>query len=891
MAKAPINVSINGDYNDKDIKRAMKDLASLQKDAGNTESGFSKLGKSAIGLGAAMGIGFAGVQTLANVLGDSIAEAQEAIKVNAATAQIIKATGAAANVTADQVADLSQHISEQIAVDDELIQTSANLILTFKNVRNEGTGLAAVFDRTVLAAQDLAAAGFGDAESAAKMLGKALNDPEKGLTALSRAGVTFTQQQKDQIGTLIEGGDVLKAQQLILAEVESQVGGVAGATATGIDKFNVYFANLKEELGLALLPFINALISGAIPAIKAVSEGIKNSTAFVQENKTALIIATTAVASLTAAMLLNRIGGIAFALQYAAHTVVMGTYTLAANVARIATITLTAAMRALPFALVITGLAAVVAGLVNYQNKTNATRPTTTAQERALKDVGFGAAYAAARIANTSEETLLLREQQVKLKGALSGTVTSALSAGDAITSRLIPATYGAEEAADQASFSYLKLYETLWNTARIARQVASDLANTSGTVTSAISEGVQLGGSPVWQKMAEGYGAVDKAAKGASGSAGAVNKELDQLSDKKQRRMDALRDLADSAKQAMMDMRESVYSTMSSWLDLGTALDTYKARQTLVTETLKALEEQRRSMTEASTQDQKDKLQELADAHERAKGAAASGAQSIVAEFNEQAKKFGEFGAKLQELLRAGLNKTSFMQIISMGYERGGEVVDSYLKGNTSELVRQTNSTMAEYDKLSQSIAEESSRAFYQAGLQSALALLKAFTAALGKGGSARREMKAIIKDLEKELQINITSNVATPGGGTSSFAPSAPAASQSGFVPFIDQNWGTGDPFAGGIAGLEAYAGLAGFGFGAFANGGLVKGPMLGLVGEAGPELIVPLDKVGRMGGTSINLTVNAGMGTNGAEVGRQVIDAIAAYERRNGRVYVSA
>ena len=177
MAKAPINVTISGDYNDKDIKRAMKDLQSLMKDGGKTESSFASLGKSAIGLGAAIGVGFAGFQSLTSFLSDSIAEAQEAIKVNAATAQIIKQTGNAANVTADQVADLSQRLSEQIAVDDELIQQSANLILTFKNIANQGEGLNAIFDRTVLAAQDLAAAGFGDAESAAKMLGKALLDP------------------------------------------------------------------------------------------------------------------------------------------------------------------------------------------------------------------------------------------------------------------------------------------------------------------------------------------------------------------------------------------------------------------------------------------------------------------------------------------------------------------------------------------------------------------------------------------------------------------------------------------------------------------------------------------------------------------------------------------
>jgi hypothetical protein len=41
----------------------------------------------------------------------------------------------------------------------------------------------------------------------------------------------------------------------------------------------------------------------------------------------------------------------------------------------------------------------------------------------------------------------------------------------------------------------------------------------------------------------------------------------------------------------------------------------------------------------------------------------------------------------------------------------------------------------------------------------------------------------------------------------------------------------------------------------------------------------------------GSSINLTVNAGMGTNGAEVGRQIVDALKQYERRNGPVYASA
>jgi TP901 family phage tail tape measure protein len=79
--------------------------------------------------------------------------------------------------------------------------------------------------------------------------------------------------------------------------------------------------------------------------------------------------------------------------------------------------------------------------------------------------------------------------------------------------------------------------------------------------------------------------------------------------------------------------------------------------------------------------------------------------------------------------------------------------------------------------------------------------------------------------------------------------------------------------------------------------AVGGIVTRPTLALVGEAGPEAVLPLTgrnaaAAGIGGGTTtININVNAGMGTNGAEVGRQIADALKAYERRNGAVYVAA
>ena len=72
--------------------------------------------------------------------------------------------------------------------------------------------------------------------------------------------------------------------------------------------------------------------------------------------------------------------------------------------------------------------------------------------------------------------------------------------------------------------------------------------------------------------------------------------------------------------------------------------------------------------------------------------------------------------------------------------------------------------------------------------------------------------------------------------------------------------------------------------------AEGGIVTKPTLAVVGEAGAEAVIPLSKAGSLGGTSINLTVNAGMGTDGAEVGQQIVTALQAWSRQNGSIPIT-
>jgi hypothetical protein len=233
-----------------------------------------------------------GANALKNQIGSVFAEARESVKIGKLTDAVIKSTGGVAGVTAKQVGSLAEALSKKTGIDDEAIQSSSNLLLTFTNVRNEIGKGNDVFNRATGLVQDMSVALGQDGKSSAIQLGKALNDPIKGITALSRVGVSFTKQQKDQIKALVESGDTLGAQKIILKELGREFGGAAEAAADPMQKLGVTINNVKERLGLALLPIVNKLASfldaKLIPAIKTVTE-------FFKRNKLALVAAAGAI--------------------------------------------------------------------------------------------------------------------------------------------------------------------------------------------------------------------------------------------------------------------------------------------------------------------------------------------------------------------------------------------------------------------------------------------------------------------------------------------------------------------------------------------------------------------------------------------------------------------
>ncbi len=242
-----VNVVLKSVWDDKGIQNAQKSLSSLG----------GSLGK----FGGILAGAFS-VAAITNFAGSAIKAAESAEVANNRLDQIAGSMGIFGSQTTavtDRLKDFADQQMMIIGQDDELIKSTQAKLLTFKELAATADTAGGAFDRATMAAFDLAAAGFGSAETNAVQLGKVLQDPIKGIAALARSGVTFTKSQKDQIATLVESNRMLQAQDVILKAIEQQVGGTAAATVTSTQKIALIFGELSEAAGMALLPAVEAV--------------------------------------------------------------------------------------------------------------------------------------------------------------------------------------------------------------------------------------------------------------------------------------------------------------------------------------------------------------------------------------------------------------------------------------------------------------------------------------------------------------------------------------------------------------------------------------------------------------------------------------------------------
>ncbi len=255
------------------------EISILIKARDEATSVFQKVKASASDLGSHMGtvlkVGAlaagAGIIGAGLALKSFVSDAMESQKVMAQTNAVLLSTKGAAGVSAEAVGSLADSLSRVVPVDDEVIQSAENLLLTFTSIGKD------IFPQATETVLDMATALKEDTSSAAIQLGKALQDPINGVTALRRVGVALTDSQLAQIKTLQESGDLMGAQKIILQELQTEFGGsarAAGDTFAGkMAILNTQIGNVKERIGLALIPVLSKLadlaVQFVVPAIES----------------------------------------------------------------------------------------------------------------------------------------------------------------------------------------------------------------------------------------------------------------------------------------------------------------------------------------------------------------------------------------------------------------------------------------------------------------------------------------------------------------------------------------------------------------------------------------------------------------------------------------------
>jgi hypothetical protein len=196
----------------------------------------------------ASGIAFAGLS--ASIVGvlDAFSENEQAALRQEA---VLKSTGFAAGLTASELDRMARALQDSTRFSDDNIASAQNALLTFTKIGRE------TFPEATKAVLDFAQANGVDATGAAQLLGRALNDPIRGVTQLSRAGIQFTEQQKNQIEALVKTGQTAQAQAIILQQLSVATGGSAEAAAKGTGAFAQLkntFSNVAAAVGQEIAP-------------------------------------------------------------------------------------------------------------------------------------------------------------------------------------------------------------------------------------------------------------------------------------------------------------------------------------------------------------------------------------------------------------------------------------------------------------------------------------------------------------------------------------------------------------------------------------------------------------------------------------------------------------
>jgi hypothetical protein len=398
-----IRIPILTSFDPKGLRQANAQFAKLQGSIGSLGRNFAAAGVAIAAAGAVIA---KNAQSLARIE-----------RINAQTAQTITSMGNASNISAKEVEALAGSLENLTATEAETIQEGANLLLTFKNIQNQAGAGNDIFNQTAAVMVDLARAMGTSASGEAIRLGKALNDPVKGIAALTRVGVSFTEQQKAQIKELAQSGDLLGAQKVILAELQAQFGGSGAAyakTFSGqLELMGHELGTIGEEATMSVMPALQGMVEQLrelIPVIgpqlkaaiesvdwKTLTTDVVNLATFFIRNATAIAQVITAIFAINTAFKLMQV-----AIGIANVALALNKWWLAQTasgmtIATVATNVFSSALKLIPFVAIAAGIGLIIAGIMEADSSYRTTTPVVTSFGEEVLKTGYDAEWAAGR--------------------------------------------------------------------------------------------------------------------------------------------------------------------------------------------------------------------------------------------------------------------------------------------------------------------------------------------------------------------------------------------------------------------------------------------------------------------------------------------------------------
>jgi hypothetical protein len=202
------------------------------------------------------------------------------------------------------------------------------------------------------------------------------------------------------------------------------------------------------------------------------------------------------------------------------------------------------------------------------------------------------------------------------------------------------------------------------------------------------------------------------------------------------------------------------------------------------------------------------------------------------------------DYSRKIQDLLDKGLSQEALTQVLDAGSKAGISIAEQLIAGGEIAIT-ETNALVDAANEAANKVGMNAATKWYQSGVDTAQKMVDGITTELDKmTPKLMAKMDAIAAKMKRNVDIDvvITERV------------NKIVSTISGNIPKM-------------------------------AEGGIVTKPTLAMIGEGnGAEAVIPLSKLGNMGGGDININVTGGMATS-AEIGQNIVNALRAYQRTSG------